>query len=683
MSWQQVYALEAQAKQMRQDLLAASPCAEGWSRHDPWVNVSADDCVYTGWWVQAALAGLCCCLVVFATVVLPLVSKSLSKGQLALSNANRQIVFSALSAALACAVSLRETELKSPLSLALWCATVVFVIDGLRVFAVDVFLMSCVDTCFAMETARALRLKGYVVVFGSIAQYASTVGVLFCFGASGDLVYALLWLAAFYVCIVALYLVAANLASTAAAKVPDNDENRQLRRRLRNLRKGAMAVAAPIAFWVPGCAAIAAVPALRRQGGAFAPAVMLLGAINFLWLNVTRSRRRRRRRQQATVMPCASPDDDETRRLSDVEGAVHTAPTDASHSAVALALGVHERGVSLAFLRRFAQQKGVGQRASTAEVCEQEVKPAAVRRYTHTHAPGAEEHAAGHAAGQRMMHGDKPRRKSIAETIIAHLPGNISKRGVVPVDEHIEGAQKGCAYYTMLAHDGDAALVGRSDYFLSHSWSYRFHDLIRILENFEERLPVQSTPRYYWFDIFVMNQHSTTEIGDDLLQNLRRSIEAPGKLLLLVDSWRDPAPLARCWCLFEIYTAIQCGADIVMCLSRSEENSFMGELDSNQMELAQLVQAIDAEEAEATVESDKAMILGRISEEIGFDAFNAKLRDTLLAALQQTVMAASSPFRSAATRMTPRRMTPRKTTPRKTPQQHFRALNALNTVVER
>jgi hypothetical protein len=178
MSWQQVYALEAQAQQMRQDLLAASPCAEGWSRHDPWVSVSADDCVYTGWWVQAALAGLCCITLAFGSVMLPLASKSLSKGQLALSNANRQIIFSALSAALACGVSLRETELKSPLSLALWCATMVFAIDGLRVFAVDVFMMSCVDTCFAMEPARALRLKGYVVVFGSIAQYASTVGAL-------------------------------------------------------------------------------------------------------------------------------------------------------------------------------------------------------------------------------------------------------------------------------------------------------------------------------------------------------------------------------------------------------------------------------------------------------------------------------------------------------------------------
>jgi hypothetical protein len=72
------------------------------------------------------------------------------------------------------------------------------------------------------------------------------------------------------------------------------------------------------------------------------------------------------------------------------------------------------------------------------------------------------------------------------------------------------------------------------------------------------------------------------------------------------------------------------GADIIMCLSRSEENSFTGELGSNQLELALLLQAIDAEEAEATVESDKAMIFGRIREDIGFEAFIAKLCDTLL-----------------------------------------------------
>ena len=587
-SWQQVRALEAQT---RQDLLAAAPCAEGWSRHDPWAN--GDDCVHTGWWVRAVLGCLCCSCLAFAMAVLLLGRKSLAKGQMALCNANRQVVMAAVSTALASAASLHETELKSPLSLALWCAVALFVIECSFAFAVDVFLMGCVDTCFAMDPSRALRLKGYAVAFASAAQNTCSIGVLFSL-ASGDFVFALAWTAAFLACIVALYMAAAYLASTAAARLPDKDETKQLRWRLRRLRKAALMSAGPIALFALGFALVVAVPVLRRQGGAFGTAVILLGVCVLLWHVVIASRQRQHRRQQATVTPCASPGGAEVRRLSDAEGAARTDLMDPNHSAAALALGVHERGVSLAFLRRFAQQKGVGQRVSTAEVCEQAVKPAA--------------------------------------------------------------RELGCAYFAMLAHDGDAALVGRNDYFLSHTWSYRFHDVIRILENFEARLPVQSTPRYYWFDIFVMNQHSTTEIGENLLQNLHRSIEAPGKLLLLVDSWRDPVPLARCWCLFEIYTAIQCGADIIMCLSRSEENSFTGELDSNQVELALQLQAIDAEEAEATVESDKAMIFGRIREEIGFEAFNAKLRDTLLAALQQTVMVASNPFRSSSsTARKPRR----------------------------
>ena len=140
MSWQQVDALEAQALQMRQDLLAAAPCA---------------------------------------------------------SIASRQLMFANLSGALACAVSLYETELKSPMSLALWSSCMVFTVDGFRAFTVDVYMMGCADACFAMEPARALRLKGHAVVFGSFAQYASTVGLLYSL-TSGDFVDSNLWLSAFY-----------------------------------------------------------------------------------------------------------------------------------------------------------------------------------------------------------------------------------------------------------------------------------------------------------------------------------------------------------------------------------------------------------------------------------------------------------------------------------------------------
>ena len=42
-------------------------------------------------------------------------------------------------------------------------------------------MVSCVDTCFAMEPARALRLKGYAVMFGSAVQYTSNIGMLYGF----------------------------------------------------------------------------------------------------------------------------------------------------------------------------------------------------------------------------------------------------------------------------------------------------------------------------------------------------------------------------------------------------------------------------------------------------------------------------------------------------------------------
>ena len=71
--------------------------------------------------------------------------------------------------------------------------------------------------------------------------------MLYSFG-TGDFSYTLVYMCAFCGCIVALYAVAAYLASAAMAKVPDKDENRELRRRLRSLRKGAVMNCAPNAF---------------------------------------------------------------------------------------------------------------------------------------------------------------------------------------------------------------------------------------------------------------------------------------------------------------------------------------------------------------------------------------------------------------------------------------------------
>ena len=133
-------------------------------------------------------------------------------------------------------------------------------------------MVSCVDTCFAMEPARALRLKGYAVMFGSAVQYTSNIGVLYGF-VTGDITYIGVYMGAFCGCMVAMNVVAANLASAALAKVPDKEENRQLRRRLRSLRKGAVMAGAPIAFMgLCFCVAIFVVPAVSRQAGVMSSA---------------------------------------------------------------------------------------------------------------------------------------------------------------------------------------------------------------------------------------------------------------------------------------------------------------------------------------------------------------------------------------------------------------------------
>ena len=258
-----------------------------------------------------------------------------------------------------------------------------------------------------------------------------------------------------------------------------------------------------------------------------------------------------------------------------------------ANSVAACPVPLARRGVSLAFLRSVAEHKGVGVRTTTAEVCETIVAPAT-------------------AAGA-------------------------------------------CAFYDLIWHDDSARAAGggaggerwtgESDLFLSHTWSYRFRDLLDIIETFEAQSQPERTV-YYWFDIFVMNQHSEEELGQQqLLENLRASVRAPNRVLLAMDSWRDPSPLSRVWCLLEVFTAMQEGAELVMCLSSAEQASFAEKLAKNQADVHRALEAVDAEKAEATVASDREMIFEMIRRSKGFAHFNTTIRDALRRSFERVAIA--------------------------------------------
>ena len=157
-----------------------------------------------------------------------------------------------------------------------------------------------------------------------------------------------------------------------------------------------------------------------------------------------------------------------------------------------------------------------------------------------------------------------------------------------------------------------------------------------MIEAFEQQTRPTST-RYYWFDIFVMNQHSFEDM-DNLLGNLQASVRSPGRMLLALDSWRDPTPLTRAWCLLEIFTAISAKADVIMGFSLAEESSFKERLAQNQAEVEAALAAVDAERAEATVQADRDMIFEAIKHGTGFEGFNDTIRRALRESLQRVII---------------------------------------------
>ena len=254
---------------------------------------------------------------------------------------------------------------------------------------------------------------------------------------------------------------------------------------------------------------------------------------------------------------------------------------------------VYCRGVSLAFLRKWVAEKGLGGGSSmtTMDVCHTLVKPLTAARR--------------------------------------------------------------CSYFELLsASPQGAVFVGKANYFLSHAWSYCFPELIGILEAFEAQQQLRDTcspggppqPQkqaiFYWFDIFVMNQHNSEEVGRDLQANLRKAVSSSGKLLLALDSWSHPLPLMRVWCLLEIFTALQEGATVTMCMSETMAMLFRLELADNQEVIGSVIDTIDVAEASATVEADKLAIFELVRKGCGFERFNEEIRAALRASLKRIVLRA-------------------------------------------
>jgi hypothetical protein len=134
-----------------------------------------------------------------------------------------------------------------------------------------------------------------------------------------------------------------------------------------------------------------------------------------------------------------------------------------------------------------------------------------------------------------------------------------------------------------------------------------------------------------WIDILTINQHQGEKTTDDL-SALDRVIGEIGKVVFVIDA--DGTAMTRVWCLFEIMSAVKYDADITAVFMGNNGNVVQSALIALSV-LCGRFDNIDVREAQATVASDKEVILKQVEESIGIDEMNAVFKATLKSSAQK------------------------------------------------
>jgi hypothetical protein len=120
-------------------------------------------------------------------------------------------------------------------------------------------------------------------------------------------------------------------------------------------------------------------------------------------------------------------------------------------------------------------------------------------------------------------------------------------------------AEVHCAYAALIGKaidDKGRPYVGKATQFLSYAWKYSWKVVFTALELFEQRqAEAGAEPSYFFIDQFCLDQHemsstahdATDEKYTEIVAKLQKSIEAPGRVLMLLHPWNQPIVLTRAW----------------------------------------------------------------------------------------------------------------------------------------
>ncbi|EGD76484.1 tetratricopeptide TPR_2 repeat protein [Salpingoeca rosetta] len=213
--------------------------------------------------------------------------------------------------------------------------------------------------------------------------------------------------------------------------------------------------------------------------------------------------------------------------------------------------------------------------------------------------------------------------------------------------------QDNCAYVDLLRKQSSHEHVNKATVFVSHAWRYKIADVLNVLLEFAEEQRASKEdgqPVFFWFDLFMNNQNAnvTANLPQEWWSTtFKESIANIGRVLLVLMPWRDPVPLTRAWCLWEIFCGISNeGTEVTIRLPNSEEKALEEAIRGDFEAVTDTLVRVQAERAEAFNPRDKDMIFEAIQHGVGFAALNQAVKDQLRAWCLEKAVAAVEAMRA-------------------------------------
>jgi tetratricopeptide (TPR) repeat protein len=166
--------------------------------------------------------------------------------------------------------------------------------------------------------------------------------------------------------------------------------------------------------------------------------------------------------------------------------------------------------------------------------------------------------------------------------------------------------------------------IGKATVFISHAWKYKFVDVVDALERkFSDALDT-----VVWFDVFSVNQHTTTEKDFSWWSGtFQEAIRQFGHTVMVLSPWHDPIPLTRAWCLWELYCTVITRCKFEVAFSEKEEEMFLQEVGHET--LNSMKSKIDVERSECWSPDDRKQIFVALQRKTTFSELNKTVFNSL------------------------------------------------------